>query len=289
MHKLFDTFTRIENPRIKELIDIFEPLLNLLALDEEFFTLKQKEFAEIIISPKKFQVHPFHNWFQNLLKNVIIMDSQAVFDAIRDLFLNRIAIQSPNCLECPDEHGCCHSTYKIDLIDYNRVIAHNLVHPSLFSRSRNKHKIKLIKDEKGINHCGAFDKSSRKCLIHQFKPPTCCKYPLISNIRDWSDELMAWTGSCAHNEKVWATRVHPAIMNACRNLWVDAQLLWESEQKLFHRLKEQINIEMKEILSFILAIKQVNWPYKTVIAKKILLETYSESAIQRAFQIIKKF
>jgi len=289
MHKLIELLTDGKKSWINEILIIFKPLLSLLAVDNEFFNLKKVEFEKIIENPKSFLTHPFHIWFQNLLKNVIILDGQAVYDTIRDLFLNRFALQSPNCLACPDEHGCCHNTYSIEHIDYKRIIANKLIDPSFISRFRSKYKLKLVKDSNGNKHCAAFDVSTKKCLIHQFKPPTCCKYPLISNVHEWSAERMAWTGNCAHHTEVWVTRVHPAIMNVCRDLWVYAHLLWESEQSLWFRLKKPLDTELKEILSRILALKQCNWIYKNAMLKKILLEDYSESVVITALRLMKKF
>ncbi len=287
MHKLSELAVASNNTWIKEITGIFEPLLQLIALDEEFFRVKQSEFREIVQNEKPFNVHPFHIWFQNLLKNVIILESQTTYDTIRDLFLHRFPLQAPNCLQCPDEHGCCHSTYSIENIDYKRIIANRLIDPLLISRFLSKYKLKLNKDKTGKHYCGAFDVSTKKCIIHQFKPSTCCKYPLISNIQNWSSDLMAWTGNCAHCDTIWATRVHPAIMNICRDLWVKAQLLWESEQNLIYRIKEPIDVEIKEIISRILSIKQCSWPYKMMMMKKILLEDYPEAVIQKAFQMFK--
>ena len=220
---------------------------------------------------------------------MVILDSKAVYDTIREIFLHRIAYKSPNCLQCPEEHGCCHGNYSLELIDYQRIIAQNLIDPSLIARSGRKYKVRLLKDRNGRQHCGALDISTKKCLIHAFKPPTCCKYPLISNIHNWSQELMAWTGTCAHSDKIWATRVHAAIMNSVRDLWVHSNLLWEDEQDLFYRLKiEPVNVELSEIISRMLALKQCNWPYKNEMMTKILLEDYSETSIQTAFRLIKK-
>jgi Fe-S-cluster containining protein len=274
------------NHWIYEILKIFEPVLTFLGLDEGFFVLKQNEFLEIVNSEKQFLVHPFHIWFHNLLKKVIILNSQAVYDSIRDMFLNHFAIRSPNCLQCPEEHGCCHGNYSIELIDYRRIISMELIDPSIISRFHSKYKIKLIKDENGNRFCGAFDRSSKKCLIHQFKPQTCCKYPLVCDVHNWSYELLAWTGTCAHSDIQWATRVHPAIMNSTRDLWVHSNLLWETEQEISNHLKKPLEDEIKQIILRILAIKQYALPYKAGIIKKILLEDFSEAAIQKAFQIV---
>jgi len=289
MRKLIDLMAECNLPWIKEIQKIFEPLLNLLAFDNESFSLKQNEFLSLQQSAKSFLTHPFHLWFRNLLKEAIILDSLAAYDAIRDLFLNRIALQAPNCLECPDEHGCCHGTYSIEPVDYDRIIAKKLIDPSNLSQVRNKYKVKLVKDQNRQLYCGAFDISTRKCLIHQFKPPTCCKYPLISNIHEWSGEMMAWTGTCAHTDKIWATRVHPAIMNILREIAVAAQFLWEKEQEIFDKLRNQQNPEIKGIISRILAFRHSIGSDRMIMVKKILLEDYPESSIQQAFELMKHY
>ena len=274
---------------IKEIQNTFEPLLNLLALDNELFILKQNEFSNILKSEKPFLTHPFHLWFRNLLKEGIILDSVATNDTVRNLFLNRIALQAPDCLQCSDEHGCCHGTYSIEPIDYDRIIANRLIDSTIISRFLRKYKVKLIKDQNRQIHCGAFDISSKKCLIHQYKPPTCCKYPLISDVHKWSSELMAWTGNCAHRTEPWVTRVHPAIMNVLREIWVSAQFLYETEQNVFYRLKTQQKSEIKVIISRILALTQCSKLFKPIMIKKILSEDYSEGSIQEALQMMKKF
>ncbi len=289
MRKLLELMAENNIPWITAIQKIFEPLLNLLALDNEAFSLKQNEWMSLQRSAKPFLTHPFHIWFRDLLKGGIQLDSLATYDTIRDLFLNGIALQAPNCLQCPDEHGCCHGTYSIEPIDYERMIAKKLVDPSDISRFRNKYKVKLVKDQNRQIHCGAFDISTKNCLIHQFKPPTCCKYPLISNIHNWSSEMMAWTGTCAHTDKIWATRVHPAIMNILREIWVAAQFLWEKEQNIFYRLKTEQNPELKKIISRILALSQSARPYKMIIIKKILAENYPESSIQEALKLMKRY
>ncbi len=288
MRKLIEIVKRADNTLINEVLEIFTPLLNLLALDNELFHFKQTEFEEIIESKKQFLHHPFHLWFKNLLKSVIILDSQAVYDMIRNLFLDRFALRSPNCLMCSDEYGCCHSTYSLEQIDYERIITKNLVDSSFISRFRNKNKLRVLKDGKNRKYCAAFEISSKKCMIHPFKPPTCCKYPLISNIHNWSEELEAWTGTCAHAEELWITRVHPAIMNNCRDLWIYAQLLWDSEQKFFYRLKDPVESEILEIIRHILAMKQCKWLRNPFIIKKLLHENYSVLNIQLAFKKFEK-
>jgi len=289
MRKLLELMAENNIPWIKAIQKIFEPLLNLLALDNEAFSLKQNEWVSLQRSAKPFLTHPFHIWFRDLLKGGIQLDSLATYDTIRDLFLNGIALQAPNCLQCPDEHGCCHGTYNIEPIDYERIMAKKFVDPSNISRFRNKYKVKLVKDQNRQIYCGAFDISTKNCLIHQFKPPTCCKYPLISNIHYWSSEMMAWTGTCAHTDKIWATRVHPAIMNILREIWVAAQFLWEKEQNIFYRLKTEQNPELKEIISRILALSQSARPCKMIIIKKILAENYPESSIQEALGLMKRY
>lgn len=277
------------NHWILEILRIFDPLLKFLGLDENLFGSKQDEFLKILDLDKQFLVHPFHMWFHKLLKKVIILDSEAVYDTIRDIFLNHLTTQSPNCLLCPEEHGCCHGNYSVEVIDYKRIITKELIDSSLITRFRSKYKIRLIKDEKGNRYCGAFDISTKKCLVHQFKPQTCCKYPLITDVHNWSYELIAWTGPCAHSNKIWATRVHPAIMNSTRDLWVDSNYLWKAERNISYRINNQITDEINEIILRILAIKRYSWPYKREITKQILLEDYSESSIQKAFQIVKSF
>jgi Fe-S-cluster containining protein len=289
MRKLIELMAECNLPWIKEIQQIFEPLLNLLALDNESFSLKQNEFLSLQKSAKSFLRHPFHHWFRNLLKEAVIIDSLATYDTIRDLFLNRIALQAPNCLECPDEHGCCHGTYSIEPIDYDRIIANKLIDPSNLTQFYNKYKAKLVKDQNQQQYCSAFDISTKRCLIHQFKPPTCCKYPLITNIHEWSSEMMAWTGTCAHTDKIWATRVHPAVMNLLRELAVAAQFLWEKEQNIFYRLKNQQNPEIKGIISRILALNHANNSDKSMIIEKILMEDYPESSIQQTFKLMKQY
>ncbi len=289
MRKLAHIFTNVENRYIKEILDLFNPLLKLLALDNEFYLLKKDEFSTLIQKKKPFQYHPFHLWFKRLLKNAVILDSLQVYDCVRYLFLNHFAIASPDCLECPDKYGCCHRTYTIEIIDYERIIAKKLINHTLLSHTRNRTKLRLHKDRNGQKYCSAFDLSTKKCLIHPFKPPTCSKYPLISNIHNWSNDLMAWTGKCAHSKELWVTRVHPAVMNSCRDLMMHAQLLWESERALLNHIATPLDCKMKEILSRTLALKQLKMPYKDLIIKKILLEDYSESTVLRAIQLTKKY
>ena len=290
MRKLVELMADTYLSWIKEIRNIFDPLLNHLVFDNELFNLKQNEFRNIQASEKPFLTHPFHIWFRELLKEGVILDSLATYDNIRDLFLNRIAFQAPDCLQCAAEHGCCHGTYSIEPIDYERIVAHRLIDQAMISRFFSKYKIKLIKDQSRQIHCGAFEISSKKCLIHQYKPPTCCKYPLITDIHKWSAEMMAWTGNCAHSNEIWATRVHPAIMNgSLREIWVNAHFLWEKEQNIFYRLKIQEKSEMKDIIARILALKQRGKLYKPILIKKVLTEDYSEASIQEAFQIMKGF
>ncbi len=289
MRRLVELLKCAKNSWMKDILEQFKPLLKLLALDEEFYSVKEKEFSQILSNETRFLIHPFHKWLPNLLRNVIILDSQAVYDTMRNLFLQGFALKSPDCLnDCRNNYACCHGNYAINPIDYQRIIANNLLDPSLFSCLRNKYKLKLAIDKNQRKYCCALDVSTKKCLIHQYKPPTCCKYPLISNIQTWSEELTAWTGMCAHSDVVWATRVHPAVLKKCRDLWVDSHLLWESEQNVFYRIKEPISSEIRELLSRILSIKQSSWPYKKTIIKRVLLENYSEPSIQKALTLLKK-
>ncbi|MHA1267220.1 MAG: YkgJ family cysteine cluster protein [Candidatus Helarchaeota archaeon] len=240
----------------------------------------------------KFPLHPFHRWIPYLLKNVIILNSQAVYDTIRTLFTTRIALQAPNCLfDCSDNYACCHGNYLINAIDYHRILAHDLIPPTYFTKKGNEYRLKLVKEKNKRTHCIALDVKTKRCLIQDFKPPTCCKYPLISNIHHWSAELCAWTGNCAHSTKLWATRVHPAIMNSLRDLWIRAQVLWEKEQEVFMKIKGKLKVdqnpELFELISHILSIRQSNWGYSSKYLKSFLLKSYPRSSIDYAFKLLK--
>lgn len=287
MRKLIELNADTNIPWIKEIQNTFEPLLNLLGLDNELFVAKQNGFLNLLECEKAFLTHPFHLWLRDLLKEGIILDSLATYDTIRNLFLNRIALQAPNCLQCSDEHGCCHGTYSIEPIDYDRIIADKSIDPACLSRFFRKYKVKFIKDQNRLIHCGAFDFSTKKCLIQRYKPPTCCKYPLISDVHKWSSELMAWTGKCAHSDELWVTRIHPAIMDVLREIWISAQFLYEMEQNTFYRLKTQQNPEIRAIISRILALKQRSKLFKPIMIKKIISEDFSEGCLQEALQMMK--
>ena len=113
MRKLVELLKHAKNTWMREILKIFEPLLEFIALDEEFYNLRETEFIRIQSNEKRFLLHPFHKWFSQLLRNVIILDSQGAYDTIRHLFLHRIALKSPDCLtECRNNYACCHGNGK---------------------------------------------------------------------------------------------------------------------------------------------------------------------------------
>ena len=44
---------------INEILEVFEPLLTLIGVDDEFFAVKKNEFSELSRNEKRFLIHPW--------------------------------------------------------------------------------------------------------------------------------------------------------------------------------------------------------------------------------------
>ncbi|TFF97922.1 MAG: YkgJ family cysteine cluster protein [Promethearchaeota archaeon] len=251
----------LKGTEFEYLITVFSDLTSFLKLldGDKYYEKYKNKIRRLLNKSKGFKNHPIHHIFKEIFSNSIIIDSIKVNDVIRETFLYKIPLFSPNCIdECPDTHGCCHSNYIVSELDYIRIIKEDLLDPSCFSKKRNKYKLKT-KRRDGVITCIALDDGSRNCLIHKYKPSTCCKYPIINSIDKWDKKLTSWVGGCAHypGKKSWGTKVAPIVINSLRTLWIKALLIWEDEYKVLQNNKEFENDEkLKEILSYVLGLRK---------------------------------
>ncbi|MHA1269531.1 MAG: YkgJ family cysteine cluster protein [Candidatus Helarchaeota archaeon] len=272
------------------LIDIFSQVIeNLIILEDEEKLENWNNFIKNSLSvSKEFKDHPIHFIFKDILLNSIIIDGLVVYDAIRNIFLYKIACFSPDCLnECTDEHGCCHSSYLTNRLDYGRIIKEGLLDKSQFIIKNKKYQVKTKNIENGIV-CAALDDNSRKCLIHKYKPTTCSKYPLINNVNIWDEEKKCWVGKCAHfvGEKPWGTKVHPVIIQSLRDLWIKAQLIWEAEDEVINKyaiIKE--SQDLQTILKYILGIRKCKYIVGRDITIKILSKYFDKNKIEQVYKM----
>ncbi|MHA1301012.1 MAG: YkgJ family cysteine cluster protein [Candidatus Helarchaeota archaeon] len=272
-----------------KIFEIFEPILEQLKIPNYEYDLQKKNlikynrysYQEI---PLK-MIYRFHTLFKKLIVNAFIENSLKVHDLIREAFLNRIANESPDCLfECRDIHGCCHGNYSVDLIDYKRIILEDLLPANNFIYKNCRYRIKL-KEVNGENICSAFDMRTKYCLIHKYKPPTCCKYPLISNTFIWNKEKQQWLGNCAHGG-IWATFVSPVILQGLNKLWVKSTILWEREQEFISKFTNKMDSEKIYLGKKLLAIN-MNHIQKQNSILNLLSEEFSKEKILQIMNLMK--
>ncbi|MFX0133783.1 MAG: YkgJ family cysteine cluster protein [Candidatus Hodarchaeota archaeon] len=279
-------------PEIRHFIKIFEifkSILNHLALPDLDFEL-QKEYLEKFNNYTEQEltlnrILRFQYLFKNLLNKSFIQDSLKVHDLVREAFLNKIAIRSPNCLtECRDFHGCCHGNYSVELIDYNRIISERLFPLENFSYKNGKYRLKLRRIGNDP-FCSAFDYKTKCCLIHKYKPPTCSKYPLITNVFNWNKEKKQWVGHCAHGG-TWTTYVSPVILQGLSKLWIKTILLWEREQDFLSKFESKLNINKIKIGKKLLTVRS-NKIYNLQSIISLLSEEFSKKEIIQVFNLFK--
>ncbi|MHA1229271.1 MAG: YkgJ family cysteine cluster protein [Candidatus Helarchaeota archaeon] len=263
--------------------------------------------------------HPIHSLFKEILLNSIIVNSIEVNDGIRNIFLNKIAHFSPNCLkECPEKFGCCHSSYTINKIDYLRILNEKLLEPSAFIVKNGKFKLKTKIIDK-CTTCIALKNNSRLCMVHKYKPSTCTKYPIINSVNKWDRILNCWTGSCVHypDNKAWGTKVSPIIVQSMRDLWIRAQLICENKYEIINSNKiinsnqiiypnkimqldtgnildnndrfnnfKMSNPESEKILEHILGIRKCKYIVNKEKTIKLLKNLFKECDIEKIYNII---
>ncbi|MFX1451787.1 MAG: hypothetical protein ACFFCM_13140 [Promethearchaeota archaeon] len=271
------------------IFEIFEPLLAHLVLPDLEYGLQKIQLEKFNdYSNKELtlkQILKFQEFFKNLLLNSITQDALKVHDLIREAFLNKIAIKSPNCLtECHDFHGCCHGFYSVELMDYNRIIFEKLLPQENFDYKYKKYRLKL-KKLNNETFCSAFDFKTKYCLIHKYKPPTCSKYPLITNVFTWNKEQKQWIGKCAHGGN-WTTYVSPIFLHGFSKLWIKTILLWEREQEFLSKFKSKLNNNKLAIGKIILAIKN-NKIYNRQMVINLLSEDYTKNDILELLNLIR--
>ncbi|MHC1592073.1 MAG: YkgJ family cysteine cluster protein [Candidatus Helarchaeales archaeon] len=210
----------LRNPSFRAIADILEPVLELLELEETRCEIFSKRLLLLDRnSPKKPKFAKFVR-FQGIISEILarakITNDLKLHDATRKVFLTRIPIRSTNCLtECRSIHGCCHGQYTVELIDYERIISKNLLSRDDFMKFRNKYKLKLVgKDDA---HCIAFNASDKTCKIHEYKPVTCTKYPIMPCVFKATPHL-TWSGKCAHGG-TWETQISPILLKSLDDLW----------------------------------------------------------------------
>jgi len=289
MYPIIEIIQHFEGSDFNFLIDIFSNIIPFLKLlDEDYIDFKTKFEATLTVQ-KKFPYHPLHSLFEDLLLKSVITDAVKVYDGIRDVFLYKISLFSPDCLaSCPDEHGCCHSSYSTNKLDYLRIQAENLLDPSHFIVKKDSYKLK-IKVQNGVKICSALELPSKRCLIHKYKPSTCCKYPLVINTR-WDDELACWVNKCAHSieAKSWGTKVSPLIIEALRTLWVKSYLMWEAEYDIKKNYPDLFeNEELYKILKDILSIRKCLYIINREETLALLEKNYKRADILKVFNIVK--
>ena len=273
------------------LLDIFSDLIPFLViLDEDVEKEDWKsKLSKSINASFGYKKHPIHSIFKDILLKSIIIDSIKLNDAIREAFLYKITLFSPNCIdECPDEHGCCHSSYSINKLDYNRIIEENLIDPNSFIIKNEKIKLRTKRVGKIIT-CIALDLQTRGCLIHKYKPSTCTKYPIINSVNRWDPKMNCWVGKCAHfpGKKSWGTKVSPIIVEALRTLWIKAQLIWESKQNIIKNFETlSANHKMNKILNYILALRKSRYIVGKDKTFRILKKKFAEEDVLKIYNIL---
>ncbi len=289
MQKVINLKYFIKNHYFIKIFEIFELILNQLVipdLDFEFQKANLEKFNEFTNQELNLnKILKFQNYLKDLFSKSFIHDSIKLYDLIRGAFLNRIAKKSPDCLtECRDFHGCCHGNYSVELIDYNRIISERIFPFENFYKKNGKYKLKLkeINDEK---FCIAFDFDKKCCLIHKYKPPTCSKYPLITNVFTWNKEQKLWIGHCAHGGN-WTTYVSPIILQGLSKLWIKTILLWEREQEFLSKYESKLNVNGINIGKKILTINS-NKIYNRQSILNLLSDDFSINDIISVFNLLK--
>lgn len=272
-----------------KIFEIFELILDYLALPDLEFEFQKanlekfNDYTEKELNLKR--ILKFQNLFKNILVKSFIQDSMTLHDLIREAFLNRIAKKSPDCLtDCRDFHGCCHGNYSVELIDYNRIISERIFPFENFYNKKGKYRLKL-KEINNEQFCIAFDFDTKCCLIHKYKPPTCSKYPLITNVFTWNKEQKLWIGHCAHGGN-WTTYVSSIILQVLSNLWIKTILLWDREQEFLSRYKSKLNVNRINIGKKVLTINS-NKIYNRQSIFNLLSEDFSKNDIISVFSLLK--
>ncbi|MHA1381138.1 MAG: YkgJ family cysteine cluster protein [Candidatus Helarchaeota archaeon] len=278
----------LDNYEFKKIFKIFEPILMELFLPNIDFEIQKQQLENFnIISEEDLtlkKIISFQSYFKKLLTVSYINNPLKIHDLIRDSFLNRIAFRSPNCIkDCRDIHGCCHGNYSIDLIDYIRIIDEGLLTSDYFTYKNFRYRIKLKRVNKE-NVCSAFDMDEKICLIHKYKPPTCCKYPLISNTFIWNNDEKSWIGNCAHGG-IWATHVSPIVLQSLNKLWVKSILLWNKEQDFFKKYNLKLSKNKLNLGKKILTIKSNNIYRRNTIIN-LLSDEFSKKDIKEILNLL---
>lgn len=292
MKSVSELLNILKNTNFDFLLEIFSDIIKHLKIMKYDYTIEDwhNKILKDLNNQFEFKNHPIHSIFKNILLKSIIANGVEVNDSIRRCFLNKIPLFSPDCLsECPDEHGCCHSSYTVHKLDYLRIIEEGLLNKSHFKINNNKIKLKTKRHDNVIT-CIALD-TTRRCRINKYKPETCCKYPIINSVNKWDKNLECWVGNCAHypEEKSWGTKISPIIIEALRILWIKSQLIWEEEYTIIK--KNQIfnnNQFLRKILRYIIGLRKCRYIVGKNRILEILKEKFDESQILEVYDIIKK-
>ncbi|MBD3229433.1 MAG: hypothetical protein GF329_14710 [Candidatus Lokiarchaeota archaeon] len=283
----------LENTKFDFLLEIFLDIIKHLKILNYDYRIENwyNRIGAALDDKSGFKNHPMHLIFKSILLKSIITNSITVNDLIRKSFLYKIPLFSPSCLEqCPDEHGCCHSSYSIHKLDYLRIIEENLLDRSHFEVKNNKIKLKTKRVNKVIT-CIALDSESRTCMIHKYKPSTCCKYPVINSVNKYDKNLKCWVGKCAHypKDKSWGTKVSPIVLEALRILWIKSQLIWEEEYKIINQNQIFNHDEsLRRILRYIVGFRKSRYIVGKDKILKYLRIDFDEDQILKVYKIIQR-
>ncbi|MHA1311227.1 MAG: YkgJ family cysteine cluster protein [Candidatus Helarchaeota archaeon] len=293
MIPLIEILSPLKGSQFEFLLDTFSEIIKYLKVLE--VDLKRENWDEkirkVCNNNSNLMNHPIYSIFSDILSKSIIINSVKIHDSIREAFLYKIALFSPNCLEdCPDPHGCCHSSYTVSKLDYYRILNEKLLSPSQFIKTNRKIILKTKIYQNEVT-CAALKDGTRECLIHKYKPSTCAKYPIINAVNKWDKNLKCWVGRCAHfpGEKSWGTKISPKILDALRTLWVKSQIIWEVNYDLLNN-NDQINKNHKllTILDHIQGIRKCQYimDKEKIIAN--LLDEFDKEDIEYIYNFIVK-